>query len=173
MSPREDIHSANTIRNISEPAWDFRSGGSKLGFVHVQNPMNQKSDCTFLSRIPIRSSRQGLDNKTIQILSYDRNDFDYNWNNVIYDNDGLIRTIKNDFVSPKVAFRRLYDHPETYKSIPIHRKLALFYDNVSPPYLLYRLEKVGYTEDGETFKLAKHKGYLKEELVDMIGLKIA
>lgn len=171
LNPREDIHSDNTIRTISETGWDFRSLGTRLGFTEVANPYCKKLDSVYLSRVPIRHSRQGLDNKTTQLLCYDR-DYEFSWNNIIYDSDGLAKTVANSFRSPKEAFN-LLSNTTAYKSIPIHRKLALIYDHVSPPCLLYRMDKIGYTEDGLTFRLAKHKEYLREELVDMMGLKIA
>lgn len=163
--------------SIDDPRWDFKSAGTKLGYTIVQNPVTKAWSSVFTSRIPIRSSRQGLDNKTVMIqgiqLERERSGYSYSWGDLITRNDGLVRTIRGQFLGPKGAFDRVMKEYEEFLAIPIHRKIVLAYDCISPPYIIYRNEKVGYTEDGLTFKLAKHKEYLREELVDMVGLKVA
>lgn len=173
LDPHRDIYANSVGRGISDTGWDFRSVGTKLGYTPVLHPVSQRADSVFISRIPARHSRQGLDGKTAQLEMYDKDNYNYQWNDILYRHPGLIKTIRNEYMRPLEAFKLLSNHSSEYKSIPIHRKLALFYDNVSPPYLLYRLDKIGYTEDGLTYKLAKHKEYLREELADMVGLKIA
>lgn len=162
-------------RTIDDPLWDFKSGGARLGYTTVLNQVNTNlHDTVFLSRIPVRHSRQGLDNRTVMIHHLERDtEQGYSWGDILNRGPGLINTIRGNFDAPEVAFNLITENNKEWKSIPIHRKLVLVYDKVSPPYLIYRQEKIGYTEDGKNFKLAKHKSYLKEELVDMIGLKIA
>lgn len=162
-----------TIRSITDPRWDFRSIGTRLGYTPVKSPVNNSWETVFVSRVPIRHSRQGLDNSTVSVIQFDTGSgYGYSWNDVLM-SGGLIRTIKGDYPSTESAFDKITKDPELFKSIPVHRKLALFYDKVNPPNLLYRNDRIGYTEDGRIFKLAKHKNFLREELTDVIGLKIA
>lgn len=159
---------------INDPKWDFKTFGSKLGYMSIKNPANEMFESLFVSRVPVRHSRQGLDDKTTLLTPcLDEGSYRFSFHDVIYnDTFGIIKTIKNDFPSPESAFKLLTENPQ-YHSVPIHRKITFLYDQVSPPYLVYRNDKIGYSEDGKTFKLAKHKTYLQEELSDMIGLKIA
>lgn len=160
-------------RSITDPLWDFRTGGTKLGYTEAKNPSTGQIESVFLSRVPIRHSRQGLDSKTIQIQQFDRDRlYNISWSDIIQRGDGLNKTVKNIFSTPLIAFKNVTNNFKEYQSVPIHRKLSLMYDTISPPYLIYRNEKVGYTEDGTLFKLAKHKQYLSEELQDMVGLKL-
>lgn len=158
---------------ISSSSWDFKSIAHKLGYVAVKCPEDGNWETIFTTRIPIRHSRQGLDSRTVQInhLSNDIK-FNYSFSNLLQ-LETFNRTIQNKYPSVEDVFEKITDDPLMYRSLPIHRKLLLYYDRISPPYLVYRNEKIGYTEDGKLFKLAKHKTYLKEELVDIVGLNVA
>ena len=160
--------------SIDDPLWDFRSGGTKLGYVSIINPVTRYSESVFLTRIPTRHSRQGLDQRTVEIVQFmDREtQYKFTWNDIVYKTQSLKDTIQGTFPSVSEAFKNVTENYKDFRSVPIHRKLSLLYDKVSPPYLIYRNEKIGYTENGLVFKLAKHKSYLKEELVDMRGLKV-
>ena len=159
---------------ICDPKWDFKTFGTKLGYVSVKNPLNEKFESLFITRVPIRHSRQGLDDRTTLLTSCpEEGSYKFSWNDVIYNKSTTINnTIKNQFPSIESAFNTLINNYE-YHSIPIHRKITILYDQISPPYIIYRNDKIGYSEDGKIFKLAKHKNYLREELTDMIGLKIS
>lgn len=156
--------------SINDPGWDFRTGGTKLGYSQIKHPFEDYHYTVFLSRTPIRTSRQGLDNKTVMIYQPEQTEYTFGFSDFLK-SGGLKETIRNEFLSVKQAFNLVTEN-FNYKGAPFHRRLALFYDQVSPPYLVYRNVKIGYTEDGKSFKLAKHKRYLQEELVDMVGLKI-
>lgn len=160
--------------DISDPRWDFKSCGMKLGYTLVHNPNNGYWESVYVSRTPIRTSRQGLDDKTVCISYVDPSPtFHYNVANLAGKESKFKDTIRNVYPSSKEVFDRVTTQGSMYRSVPINRKLVLMYDRVSPPYLLYRNEKIGYTEDGLRFKLAKHKDFLREELTDMMGLKVA
>lgn len=160
--------------NINNPLWDFKSCGTKLGYTLVYNPHQRFWESVYVSRVPTRSSRQGLDDKTVSIINADpMPTFNYTIQNLITKDSKFKDTIKGNFLETKEVYHRVVDQPTVYKSVPMNRKLILMYDRVSPPYLLYRNEKIGYTEDGVRFRLAKHKEFLKEELVDMMGLKVS
>lgn len=162
---------SNQFELISDPRWDFKSVGARLGYTAVRSPMKVE-EIIWCSRIPIRHSRQGLDQKTIYIKRSQDSDYPYDWGCLIHA-QGLVQTMRGQYAPVSEAFKMLLEKPGQFRAIPISRKMALEYDRVSPPYLLYRGEKVGYTEDGSSFKIAKHKNYLTEELVDMENLKIA
>lgn len=158
---------------IDDPRWDFRSGGSKLGYTDMLNTREGHLESVFISRMPVRHSRQGLDDRTVYISIPDTPTNDrYDFQSLIRSEHGLRKVICNQYDSVQDVFKKITSDNRRYKSLPFSRKLALLYDRVSPPVLLYRNEKVGYTEDGVTFKLANHKKFLTEELVDMTGLKI-
>ena len=169
-------------RNVSNPkiwekinhdGWDFRGLASKLGYVTLDKH-GGPVEAVFCSRMPTRSSRQGIDDRTCLVSSLrqaeDRGRIQ--WSNVMY-TPHLRTTINDTFPSIQEALKTLFDHPKEVFSVAIKRKLMLTYDMVNPPNLVYRNEKIGYTEDGERVKLAKHKLFLKEELEDMCGLKCA
>lgn len=159
---------------IEDPGWDFKDLGSRLGYVSVQSPQTGVYETVFTARIPTRHSRQGLDERTVSIKfpNLDPPEWDYRWSTLV-ERGGLVTTLKGLYNTSKEAFDLITKNPKTVRSQPISRKLLLYYDRINPPNLVYRNEKIGYTEDGETFKLAIHKQYLKEELTDMVGLKIA
>lgn len=153
--------------------WDFKTIGSRLGYTPVE--IGGKYTCVYTSRVPIRTSRQGLDNKTVYVTTIplpDTPSFTGNWG-VLIQREGIVSTLTDKYLSTSEAYLRLTSEPQSFKAIPVHRKLMLNFDRVSPPSLFYRFDKVAYTEDGKLFKLAPHKKFLREELVDMIGLKVA
>lgn len=171
ISPRGQSEGSKSA-SIMDPLWDFKTIGSKLGYVQIKDLKTGVFESVFTSRIPTRHSRQGLDERTVYVSPPTFSGMDYGWG-VIITQPGLIDTMRKNFPSIKEAFDGLTNKPEMFKSVGISRKMILMYDRVSPPYLIYRQEKIGYTEDGINFKLAKHKDFLREELQDMEGLKIA
>lgn len=162
------------IVDVSDPKWDFRNFGQKLGYISIKNPVSDKFESLFITRVPVRHSRQGLDDKTTLITPCpEEGSYRFSWTDIVYnDTSTITNTVKNQFPGVESAFQILTKNKE-FHSIPIHRKITFLYDQVCPPYLIYRSDKIGYSEDGKLFKLARHKEYLREELTDMIGLKIA
>jgi len=157
-------------RDINDPRWDFRNLGNKLGYVIMESPSTKIRESVYISRLPIRVSRQGLDRKTIEIAG--STVYPFAWEHIIVQ-EGIVQTMQNLFLSSKDAFDSLVSSKGAVRSMPIGRKLALTYDFVTPPVLLYRGDRVAYTENGFRFKLAPHKQYLKEALEDVGGLAIA
>lgn len=163
-------------RSIEDKAWDFRSLSSKLGYVNRdKSQFSRFKEAVFVSRVPSRASRQGLDGRVVSIKPFFQGASKgsaCDWAHLFYD-EGLLRTVRNEFPKAHEAVKALFDNPKDVISIAISRKLMLAYDQVTPPVLVYRNEKIGYTEDGVTFKLARHKKHLTESLTDEEGLKIA
>lgn len=158
--------------NINDPRWDFRTLGTKIGYVDVEkSPFDGKQEAVFVTRIPTRNSRQGLDHRTTRVWQFPLQEHSWNWEQLICF-EGLVRSIQNKYVTTQQAVQHLYKYPDTVKSVAVGRKLLMTFDKINPPNLVYRHEKIGYSEDGVTFKLAPHKVHLKEELVDMQYLKI-
>lgn len=157
-------------RQIDDPRWDFRNLGSRLGYTTLQVPGSDLFETVYTSRIPTRHSRQGLDRQTVILEGMQV--YQWKFENLIYQK-GFNDMMTNTFMKPVEAFSTMVVNKGQYKSIAIGRKLALSYDQVTPPVLLYRTERIGYTEDGIKFKLADHKKHLREELEDIGGLRIA
>lgn len=156
----------------SDSKWDFKSLGSRLGYVQTKGPLSTL-DSVFVSRVPVRRSRQGLDTHTTTVISPPEwGGYRLTIEQLMYQ-PNFVNTMMGSFPKSKEAFNTLINSSKIVQSVPISRKLAMSYDRVSPPVLLYRTEKVGYTEDGTVFKIAEHKKYLTETLVDMEGLKVA
>lgn len=155
---------------ISNPSWDFKTMGQKLGYVNVLE--DGRNSVVFTSRMPSRHSRQGLDQRTVVVKPLPDAVTRIEWGN-LFQHEGLVNTIRGKYHTIDEAYNELTKHPNKNIAIAISRKLALKYDKVVPPTLIYRNEPIGYTEDGVRFKLAKHKAFMAEELVDMEGLKIA
>lgn len=170
--PRELASSDLTYIPVKDAKWDFKGGGYRLGYSSFENPQTKEIETVFSSRVPSRHPRQGLDSQTVFVRLYGDAQFPVSFDNLVY-SEGLVSTIQGKFLGTDKAFEHLTKEPEKYHSVPISRKLLLSYDKVTPPTLVYRQEKIGYTEDGKTFKLAAHKAFLKEELQDIQGLKIA
>lgn len=168
----EPSSKAEHAERIEDPRWDFRGIGSKLGFVQAVDAASNVMDAVHTSRVPVRHSRQGLDYKTVSIKAPTVFEVTPDWGSLL-SNEGLVDTVVGKFKSASDAFKMLTNAPKDIKACPISRKLLLTWDQVGPLYLYYRMDKVAYTEDGVLFKLAKHKEYLREELVDMEGLKVA
>lgn len=158
---------------MESPLWDFRNLGSRLGYVAMTNPVTGYSDTVFVSRGPFRHSIQGLAERTVFIKHHGLHQYSWpcSWINIIM-SPSIINTMQSKYPPSPEVFQSLVKEGKVSAG-PISRKLALFFDRVNPPNLVYRNEKVGYTEDGLTFRLASHKSYLKEELQDCEGLKIA
>jgi hypothetical protein len=163
--------------SIDDPGFDFKGIASRLGYTEVRNPVTDIFETVYLSRIPIRGQqgniviRQGLDDRTVKVDPV--TDFGFKWNDLILRDSGFVNSVQDIFKTTKKAFDLITNSDPEYTSVPFHKKLALYYDTISPPYLLYRNQKIGYTEDGLVFKLARHKQYLREELTDIVGLKVA
>lgn len=159
-------------RKIIDPGFDFRSLGSKLGYVNIpKSPFNSCREAVFVVRVPTRSSRQGLDRRTTQVLQMGTHTCQYEWDTLAGE-QGLVDCIHNRYPTVKEAIKLLTDDPINCKAVAINKKLMMIFDRVNPPNLVYRNEKIGYTEDGERFKLAPHKRFLSEELTDMLYFKI-
>jgi hypothetical protein len=166
---------------IEDPKIDFRSLGTRLGFINMVDPSgNYTEDVVYSSRVPIRQSKQGLDERTVAFRQINSN-YKVNVFSSAVSREGLNNTLMNKFPSPKEAYDYIMNTPNVVAKAfhrkyvvakAFHRKYSLFYDKISPPFLIYRNEKVGYTEDGITFKLPKSKDFLTEELSDMIGVKV-
>jgi len=157
-------------RDISDPRWDFRNLGSRLGYIMMGVPSSEVWDSVYTSRVPIRASRQGLDKKTVKVLGV--TSYPFAWEHILCQ-EGIVQTMQNLFPSSQEAFDKLVSSGNMIRSVPIGRRLAIMYDLVSPPVLLYRGDRVAYTDNGLKFKLAAHKQYLREELEDVGGLCIA
>ncbi len=156
---------------IDHPSWDFRSLGSKLGYVNYFDKNSEKWDIVYLSRVPVRTSRQGLDSKTVscRLPIWTENGID--WSHLLY-TEPFIDMFNNKRLSPTAAFQKLMSDPDEYNSISFSKKFALYYDQVNPPNLIYRNKKIGYTEDGLSVKLSRNALYLAEEIRDMEGMVI-
>ena len=164
--------SQNESTLINDPRWNFKALGQRLGYVDVETQGTGIRETVFLSRIPTRHSRQGLDSRTVAVISRPDATYSYNWD-MIVPQEGLVNTMRGIFVDSFTAFKEITKDPTHLKSMAISRKLLLTWNRVSPPVLFYRNDPIGYTEDGKVFKIADHKKYLIEELIDMENLKVA
>lgn len=169
---RGDCEGPKDFVSISDKRWDFKSLGTKLGYINVEkSPWHKGHEAVFASRVPTRNSRQGLDTRTVRITQfYPENNWE--WTHIL-GVEGLNRTVNNIFPTAPEAVTMLYESPDHFRSVAIGRKLMMIFDKINPPNLVYRNEKVGYTENGKEFKLAPHKSFLAEELTDMFNLRIA
>jgi hypothetical protein len=167
----------SNLKDINDPEFDFKGIASRLGYTEIRNPVTDVYETVFLSRIPIRGQqgniviRQGLDDKTVEIEPID--EYRFKWGEILTRESGFTNSIQDTFKTTQEAFKLITAIDPEYTSVPFHKKFALWYDTISPPYLLYRNQKIGYTEDGLVFKLARHKQHLREELTDIVGLKVA
>lgn len=165
---------------INDKGWDFKSLPSKLGYVNLyggEHHKNGAEEAVFVTRVPTRASRQGVDNRTVKLIRYGQETVTslgegLQWSHVM-SYEGILKTVNGNFPSAKEACKKLIDGIGKVKSVAISRKLMMIFDRVNPPNLIYRNEKIGYSEDGTTFRLAPHKQFLAEELQDLEGLKIA
>lgn len=159
---------------LTDSRWDFRSLGSKLGYVNIESsPFDGRAEALFCTRVPTRVSRQGLDGRTAKVLQFPLSEHPWDWERILYSGEALVKTLKRQFPTAKQATEMVLTDTNNIKSVAFGPKLMMIFDKVNPPNLVYRNEKIGYTEDGLTFKLAKHKQHLTEELSDMERLKIA
>lgn len=171
--PQQGIDGPTDSVHIADTRWDFKSLGTKLGYVNInKSPFDAKQEAVFATRIPTRNSRQGLDQRTGRVSQYPSPEHPWIWDHLL-NHTGIVDCINNKYPTAAEAVNQLTADCDMVRSVAIGRKLMMIFDRVNPPNLVYRNNKVGYTEDGITFKLAPHKAFLKEELIDMLGLKIA
>lgn len=157
----------------NDPRWDFKKLGEKLGYINLVNSTTKERDIIFSSRIPTRHSVQGLSSRTVGLKSFPENKFNIEWATLLTQ-ESLTDTLMNKFPSRQKAFDIITgDTFNIICNVAIGRKYALSYNRVHPPGLVYRGENIAYTEDGKLFKLAKHKLFMKEELVDIENFEVA
>lgn len=154
---------------ILDSNWDFTSLASRIGYVNVE--WGGVMNAVYCSRLPKRQTRQGLDTETVQVVNPLKDVSEFNWN-AVKDSPHLNITINNLYPSLKSCVQTLIQDPVKNRSLSVSRRMAVVWDRINPPNLLYRRDRIGYTEDGETVKLAAHKHFLYEELTDMMGLKV-
>jgi hypothetical protein len=157
--------------DIDDPLLDFKSISSKLGYVDYYSSRGIR-EALFVSRAPVRTTRQGVDSRVVRIFSFFNDRHSYSWDHIL-EQESLNSTIKNKYTPASTAIKDLLNSPDEVRSVAISRKCMLAFDKVNPPNLIYRNERVGYTEDGKLLKLAPHKKFLAEELTEMQGFKIA
>lgn len=159
--------------NIEDKKWDFRNMGAHLGYMDYF--MDKVGEPVYSVRVPRRQSKQGLCDSNVRTSIF------LNDKMAGYAPEFARMYVQEDFVrmmslgkrDPEKVFRDLIKAPSNTYGQSINKKLALYWDRVNPPNLLYRGKRIGYTEDGSNYKLAPMFTHLTEELVDMENLKIA
>lgn len=153
---------------ICNSGWDFTTLPSKIGYVHIENAFG--FNAFYCMRVPIRQTRQGLDNETMRVQGFNVDD-NPGWNGVI-ESSHFHDAVNQKFWTLKDAVDGLYSNPKRYKSIAVSKKFAVIWDMINPPNLLYRNERIGYVEDDCRIRLSPKKFFLREELTDMMGYKV-
>ena len=159
---------------ISDERFDFRTIGSKLGYVNYENGGYNES--VFVERTPVRKAfaTQGLSkvNTNISNLSGNKRkglpSIKCSWD-YLHKVSGFISTVERVFPS-------LQEITEIFKEEDVVSRafspsFAVRRDEVGPFYLMYKGRDIGYTEDFERFKISNRFKYLEESLEEF-NLKV-
>jgi hypothetical protein len=163
---------------LSDPGFDWKSLGTRLGYMNFDFFLPDYAEAVFISRTPVRASTQGLSDRTVEYeplhlppdIMVERNvGF---WDFAL--SEGFSAMLVGQYPSLEEAMKILKKsaRDETdIKSVAISRDSAIYWDRIGQPYVLYKRRKVG-TTDGSAIKIADHVQWLSETF-ESGGFKIA
>ncbi len=149
--------------------------------------MNCTSNVRYLTRIPTRRYKQGLCRSNVHIPNLDAEVMGGVINQQFYQEEeqpapgadlqhimgeeGFTHMMTGVYPAYANVMELLTDKKRPIQSMAFSRTLALAKDNIELIYIGYKGERVGWSEDGEQFKLAKQFHYLNE-IMEQNGVRI-
>lgn len=145
---------------LADPKFEYHS--MRLGYV------NGKNNAVYLSRMPVRKFKQGLNDDNVSVLhlpgvageAQPRIRFTNLMKTV-----GLVHMCAGEYPSFEKVLRSLQGDNDIV-SQAFDRQLALGKDGLGMFNLFYRGERVAFTEDGKVFKTSADYSYLKEFMAE-------
>lgn len=126
--------------------------------------------CVFLERNPVRRSAQGINHANLGIrplpglqgLRPERA-FDLNFN------PALARTMRGEYPAYQEAVEALFGLPGP-AGRAFSRDFAVTKEDLELVYLVYRMQKIGWSRDGRTFNLDRNVQFAREQL-EQLGVR--
>lgn len=151
---------------LDEKYVDFRSLGSRLGYINGVSPKGDKQ-AVFVSRMPKRLSVQGINSNNLMFQHF----MDFTNNNKalstdfksLYKTQGFSDMLKGAYPGRKQAAEKLL-HDKSFTSLAFARWFAFVRKQVGPFYLEYKGKEVGWSSDLKTVNLSKAYTHLQETL---------
>lgn len=154
----------------SDPAWDFRSLGSRLGYANLNLGDGSYQQALFLSRIALRQSQkcQGLSRHNVRYsplkgsarlnlpstkLSFEQ----------LQEMKGFLDTLERKYPTLTDVAGDMTKNPFLY-SKAFNSRFAVNRPDVGPFYMEYRGKNIGYSEDFYRWKISPEFDHLKENL---------
>lgn len=172
----DDPSSETRSGDISDPDFDFRSIGERLGYLNINEGMFKEA--VYLRRTPVRRSHQtqGLSRHNLYIpetrgssnLGIPRQRWAFNQ---VYRMNTFAHMFKNEYPTLK-QLRLAFAKEGNRVSAAFHQRLAISKSPTGLFNLEYKSQDIGYSEDLEKFKLGPEFGHLRESL-DEAGLRVA
>ena len=164
--------------SLSEPGFDWKSLGTRLGYMNFDAFLPDYAEAVFLVRTPVRLSVQGLSERTVE---YDRLHLPKEivieqnigfWNLAVSKGFSMMLAGEYPTLEEAMNLLRKSARDETdIKSVAISKESAIYWDRIGQPYILYKRQKVG-TTDGTCIKIAEKVKWLSETF-ESGGFKLA
>lgn len=161
--------------SLKDPDLDFRNLGEKLGYINIET-FNQRPyrECLYLMRQPVRRSIQGLHQTNMYVSMFQGNPRDINtprhqpsFQEQFYrENAGPFVAMLNNQYPTLATIRRQMTADLTVTSRAFHRDWSILRDHsgIGPFKLMYKMDKVGYTEDIDRLVLAPRFKLMQKDL---------
>lgn len=164
-------HTVNKSQKLSAFDPGFYDTPTYLGYANAFTRMSEQQDRliqygTFLTRMPIRRSRQGVCSENLFIPRSSGHGF----NDLLY-KPGFMKMLKNEYPSFRETKELVLKDKDT-GSWAFDPKFALEFTQLDQFHLYYKNLPVGYSLDGDNFVLSKGSFWLREILEEK-GLKVS
>jgi hypothetical protein len=166
------------VVSASDPGWDFRSLGSRLGYTNVDFGEGSYRQAMYVTRMAIRqaSRTQGLSQHNVK---YDGLKADPNRNlqwykpswGQLYSQEYFLDTLERKYPSIN-DLRKVFEKDKTVTSKAFDPKFAISKPLIGPFYLEYRGKDIGYSDDMFRWKIGDCYDYLRETL-EHINIEVA
>ena len=166
---------AEAAITLKDPDLDFRNLGEKLGYINIEN-YNQRAyrECLYLMRQPVRRSIQGLSQTNMFVSGFQGNPRNINlprhqpsFQDPIYRENAPAFTamLNNQYPTLATIRREMTTNPDI-TSRAFHRDWCILRDHsgIGPFKLIYKMDKVGYTEDIDRLVLAPRFKLMQKDL---------
>jgi len=160
-----------------DPGWDFRTIGSRLGYMNFDYGEGSYRQALYLTRVAVRQavSTQGLSQKNVKYDGF-RPDktkgLDYykpTWTQIVQ-NEGFVDTLERKYPSLTEIYD-VFSKEKSLSSKAFHPKFAINKPSIGPFYLEYRGKDIGYSDDLSRWKIGEDYDYLRETL-EHINMKV-
>lgn len=157
-----------------DKSWDFRTLGSRLGYVNVDYGEGSYRQALYTMRQAVRqsSATQGLSQRNVEYPSLKPqpkvglpNDYKVSWGD-LYPRDWFLDTLERRYPTYQNTIEKIKS--ETVHSWAWHPRWCIYRPDVGPFYLLYKGSKVAYGDDpGYRWRLSPEFDHLRESLEDL------